>query len=305
MEYRDQFTGLKDWGETAVTLGKFDGIHRGHKKLICRVLEKKAEGLQTVMIAFGSSRQMLYTKEERKKRLAAMGVDVLIDCPLDEKIRHMRAEDFVRGILAEQLHARYLAVGEDFRFGFERKGTPALLEKMGRELGFSVEILPDETDRGRKISSTYVREQLNEGNMPRVNELLGEVFSVTGEVLHGRGLGHRKLFPTTNLVPPREKLLPPNGVYVTVSDFGDCRYGGITNVGYKPTVGGEEFIGVETYLFHCAEDLYGRKSTVYFLEFLRAEQKFRSLEELKKQLKEDISRGMEWFAKNRSRTGSI
>ena len=295
MDYRKEITDLNGFGQTAVTLGKFDGVHRGHKKLICRVLEKKAMGMETVLFAFGTSRHMLYTREERKEKLASMGVDVLIDCPLDEHIRHMRAEDFVTQILVDRLHARYLAVGRDFRFGYERKGTPGLLQEMGDSLGFSVDILDDEMDRGRKISSTYVREQLNEGNIPKVNELLGEVFSVSGEVLHGRGLGHRKLVPTTNLVPPREKLLPPNGVYVTISDFGGKRYRGITNIGYKPTVGGEEFIGVETYLFHCAEKLYGRKSRVYFLEFLRPERKFDSLEGLKEQLKKDIAKGMAYF----------
>lgn len=298
MDYRDNIKNLSGFSQTAVTLGKFDGIHRGHKKLICRVLEKKAEGCEAVIFAFDVSKHMLYTRQERKDRLGKMGVDCLIECPLDEHIRHMQAEDFVREILVKRLHVRYIVVGEDFRFGHERRGNPALLETMGQEFGFSVEILSKEMDRGREISSTYVREQLNEGNIPKVNELLGEVFHATGEVLHGRGLGHRKLLPTTNLVPPREKLLPPNGVYVTVSDFGDKQFGGITNIGYKPTVGGEEFIGIETYLFHCNENLYGRKSKVYFLEFLRPERKFDTIEELKGQLKTDIAKGMSYFQKS-------
>ncbi|MGI6069045.1 MAG: bifunctional riboflavin kinase/FAD synthetase [Blautia sp.] len=303
MDYRDNITDLSGFTQTAVTLGKFDGIHRGHKKLICRVLEKRAEGCETVIFAFDVSKHMLYTKQERMEQLARMGIDCLIECPLDEHIRHMRAEDFVRDILIEKLHVRHIVVGDDFHFGYERKGNPSLLEEMGKKAGFSVEILPKEMDRGREISSTYVREQLNEGNIPKVNELLGEVFHATGEVLHGRGLGHRKLLPTTNLVPPREKLLPPNGVYVTISDFGDKRFGGITNIGYKPTVGGEEFIGIETYLFHCNENLYGRKSKVYFLEFLRPERKFDSLEELKRQLKTDIAKGMSYFQKSGGQNG--
>lgn len=297
MDYRKGITSLDGFGKTAVTLGKFDGIHRGHKKLICRVLEKKTEGMEAVLVSFDASRHMLYTKQERRERLEKMGLDCMIECPLDEHIRHMHAEDFVREILVKRLHVRHIVMGADFRFGFERKGTPALLEKMGKEAGFTVEVLAKEMDKGREISSTYVREQLNEGNLPKVNELLGEVYSVSGEVLHGRGLGHRKLLPTTNLVPPREKLLPPNGVYVTISDFGDKQFGGITNIGYKPTVGGEEFIGVETYLFHCDENLYGKKSQVYFLEFLRPERKFSSLSELKIQLKTDIKEGMSYFKK--------
>lgn len=305
MDYRNNIRELSGFGRTAVTLGKFDGVHRGHKKLICRILEKKAEGLETVIFAFDASRHMLYTKEERRERLAKMGIDCLIECPLDEQIRHMTPRAFVKDILVDCLHVAHIAVGEDFRFGYERKGNPQLLLQMGKEEGFTVDVFPKEMDRGREISSTYVREQLNEGNLPKVNELLGDVFFVTGEVLHGRGLGHRKLFPTTNLVPPREKLLPPNGVYVTISDFGEKRFGGITNIGYKPTVGGEEFIGVETYLFHCKENLYGKKSRVYFLEFLRPERKFDSLLQLKEQLKKDIAKGMAYFEKSSRQNSSF
>ena len=131
--------------------------------------------------------------------------------------------------------------------------------------------------------------------MDKVAELLGEYFSTTGEVLHGRGLGHRKLMPTTNLVPPKEKLMPPNGVYITKSRFGDQQFHGITNVGYKPTVGAEEFLGVETYLFHCDQNLYGQKSVVSFLKFLRPERRFDSLEKLKAQLMADIEKAQNYF----------
>ena len=280
----------------AVTLGKFDGVHRGHRKLVDSILEKKEEGATAVLFAFISSSQAIYTSEERSKLLEKMGVDVLLECPLNEKIRNMRAENFIKEILVGDLQVTHVAVGEDFRFGHKRKGTPELLMEYGKKYGYTVDVVSEEMDGNRKISSTYIREELRHGNMQKVNALLGSDFHVTGIVQHGRGIGHKMLFPTTNLVPGEEKLMPPNGVYVTLSRFGDQVYQGITNVGYKPTVG-ERFIGVETYLFDCEENLYGQECVVSFYKFLRPEQRFDSFEALKEQMEVDILRGREFFVK--------
>lgn len=279
---------------SAVTLGKFDGIHRGHQKLVEKILEQKEEGAKAVIFAFVASSQMIFTCRERERFLEEKGVDVLLECPLDDRIRHMKAEAFVREILVGTLHAAYVAVGEDFRFGFERKGNPKLLLELGRKYGFTVEILPKEMHGSRKISSTYVREELKRGNMEKVTSLLGRHFSVEGIVEHGRGMGHKLLFPTVNLVPPAEKLMPPNGVYVSLSRFGDRVFEGITNVGYKPTVG-EKFLGVETFLFDCDEDLYGQECVVEFLKFQRCEQRYPSFEALRNQMQKDVANGKQYF----------
>lgn len=295
MDYHKKIDNIDRSGRSAVTLGKFDGLHLGHRKLIGRILEQKKLGLEAVVFAFDQGNRMILSYEERVRKLERLGVDCFLECSLEGRLRHMAAEDFVKKILVDRLHVGYLAVGRDFHFGYQRKGNPQLLQKMGEEYGFSVEVVPDEMDGRRKISSTYVREQLNEGNMEKVAQLLGESFATTGEVLHGRGLGHRKLMPTANLVPPKEKLMPPNGVYITRSRFGTQVFEGITNVGYKPTVGQEEFLGVETYLFRCDQNLYGQKSEVSFLKFLRPERKFESLEKLKMQLTEDVKKGEKYF----------
>ena len=229
---------------SAVTLGKFDGIHRGHRKLIQKILDQKAEGAQSVVCAFESSSQMILSHRERRKLLEYMGVDILLECPLDDRLRHMKAENFVKEILVGDLNAVYVAVGEDYRFGYERKGNAALLQTFGKKYGFTVEILPKEMDGHRKISSTYIREELKKGNMEKITELLGCDFFLDGVVEHGQGLGHKVLFPTVNLIPPSQKLMPPKGVYATTSEFGGQRYEGITNVGFKPTVGGQ-FLGAE------------------------------------------------------------
>ena len=136
--------------------------------------------------------------------------------------------------------------------------------------------------------------------MEKVEDLLGRPYFLAGEILHGRGLGHRMLLPTTNMIPDPDKLMPPNGVYVTVSHFDNQVYGGITNIGCKPTVGGESFIGVETYLFDCSQDLYGKPCKVEFLHYLRPEHKFPSLEALKTQLLKDAQQGKDFMDKNQN-----
>ena len=280
----------------AVTMGKFDGIHRGHQKLVEKIKERKALGEQAVLFAIDASSNMILTSQERASLLERMGVDVLVECRLDDRIRHMRAENFIKEILMGDLGASYVVVGEDNRFGFERKGTPELLKEFGRKYGFSVDILSKEMDGKRKISSTFIREELKKGNMEKISSLMGMDYFVEGDVVHGRGMGHKVLLPTTNLVPPKSKILPPNGVYVTISYFDGRTYGGITNIGCKPTVG-ESFIGVETYLFDCDEDLYGKKCRVDFKKFLRPEKKFPSLEALKARLLADAENGRAFFQK--------
>lgn len=293
MEIVDQFPRLSD---CAVTMGKFDGIHCGHRKLIREILEYKKENhTPAVVLAFVSDRKTILTKEERRRLLEKMGVDILLECPLDERFRHTKAEQFIRQILMGDLHTSCVVVGEDFRFGYERKGTPELLRRYGVEFGYETRIIPKEMDGNRKISSTFIREELSRGNMYKVTELLGRNFFVAGTVEHGRGMGHKKFFPTTNLVPDRQKLMPPNGVYVTKSRFGDAEYAGITNVGYKPTIG-ESFLGVETYLFDCDRNLYGQDCVVDFYRFLRPEKKFPSFEALKSQIARDIQAGKDYFS---------
>lgn len=282
---------------SAVSLGKFDGLHRGHQKLIQHVLEQKKQGLQAVIFTFeknptrilsGLSGQNIMTNEERKRMLGNAGIDHLLECPFVPEISHMEPETFVEEVLVRQIRAAFVAVGKDFRFGFQRRGDYRLLQEMGSRLGFQVEVIEKEQSHGRDISSTYVREALHEGNIPLANELLGYFYFVSGEVLHGRQIGRTLGLPTTNLIPPSDKLLPPNGVYLTrtITEEGD--FYGITNIGYKPTVGGETHKGVETFLFDFSGDLYGKHLKVEFLEFERPEQKFQSLDELKARILSDV-----------------
>lgn len=281
---------------TAVSLGKFDGLHQGHRLLIDRILKKKQEGLASLIFTFDfGERPALTLPEERRELLRREHLDYLVECPFVPALSHMEPEDFVRKVLKEQLHARYLAVGTDFRFGYKRRGDYRLLQEMSASCGFQVEVVEKACWQGREISSTFIKEELEQGHMEQVNQLLGYAYSVTGEVLHGRQIGRTLGLPTTNLLPKEQKLLPPNGVYATRTLIAGEVFEGITNIGYKPTVGGETRKGVETYLFDLDRNLYGETIQVQFYGYERPERRFPTLEALKAQIESDVVWGQEFF----------
>ncbi|MDO4522669.1 MAG: bifunctional riboflavin kinase/FAD synthetase [Eubacteriales bacterium] len=296
MKYLEGFMDFHMDRDTAVTLGKFDGLHRGHQQLIRRVCGKEQEGLASMVITIwpDPKANALLTLGEKKERLRELGVSWWIDCPFLPEISHMSPEAFVQEILIERLRAKYIAVGRDFRFGYQRQGDCELLKRLQKKLGFELEIVEKETCNGREISSTYVKEALEQGEMELVQELLGYPYSIQGEVLHGRRIGRTLGMPTTNLIPSVRKLLPPNGVYATKTLWNGKWYPGVTNIGYKPTIG-EMFRGVETYLFDFDNDLYGQMIEVQLYGFERPEQKFDSIEILKEQMQRDIEFGKEYF----------
>ncbi len=297
-------TGTYDFmSETpcVITLGKFDGLHRGHKKLLERVIDLAGEKKVTsVMFTFEVSpytltrdnrHRALLTNKERRQLLEETELDWLIECPFDEHMMHMEAEDFVRELLVKRLKAVCLVVGADFRFGHERKGDVSLLQRMGREYGFTVEALDKEMYEGQEISSTLIRECILKGEMEKAADMLGYPYFFQGEIIKGRQIGRTLGIPTTNLMAEDTKVLPPFGVYATRSSIGEQEFGGVTNIGIKPTVQ-ENFVGVETHLFSCNLNLYGNMEKVELLHFQRRERKFDSLEELKAQILADGKNAM-------------
>lgn len=288
---------------SVVTLGKFDGLHRGHDKLITRTLELGKKGYDTVVFTFDVSplvklgtriTRTLLTNEERKVLLERKRIDCLIECPFVPELIQMEPEDFMREVLAVQLRAAYVIVGPDFHFGYKRKGTPELLKKLGHRYGFEVEILDKEMEEEREISSTWIRETLREGRIEKVNHLLGYPYFVKGKVVHGRQLGRTWGLPTINQIPENGKLLPPFGVYASKTYINGEEFYGISNIGVKPTVE-VPFAGVETYLFECNENLYGKEAWVEFYHFVRPECKFDSVEELREQIQRDAQAGRNFF----------
>lgn len=280
---------------SAVTLGKFDGLHLGHQKLIEQIKRQKLSGLSSIvfMIAPPDVPRLL-TKSEMYQKLEDLGADCLIECPYIPEVLSMRPEQFLEDVLIRKLKARYLAVGTDFRFGYQRSGDADFLVRMQEQYPIHVDVIHKECLDGREISSTYVREAMANGNMELAAKLLGYPFFISGTVRHGKQLGRQLGMPTLNLIPPSEKLLPPNGVYYTRTHYNGNVYRGITNIGSKPTVDGS-FIGAETYLYDFSDDLYGKEITVELLSYRRPEQKFHSVDELKTQMQKDILSGKEYF----------
>ena len=284
---------------TAITLGKFDGIHKGHQKLMHQILEKKTLGLKSVVFTFGQmpgtvfygKGRTILTRIERQNHLEKMGIDYMIECPFVQEIIRMEPEQFIEEILVKQLHVKYIAVGPDFRFGHNRKGGCSLLKRMASVYGYEVEVFDKECFDEKVISSTYVRHMLETGEMETVKNLLGYPYYVSGTVVHGHAIGRKLGIPTINLIPDDEKMLPPNGVYLTKTLFAQGERFGITNIGVKPTISGEEAKGIETHLFDFDGDLYDEELIVEFYAYNRGEKRFESLEALKEQLSKDVAWG--------------
>ncbi|BBF42886.1 riboflavin kinase [Lachnospiraceae bacterium KM106-2] len=298
------------FSNSIVTLGKFDGLHKGHQLLINHITKNTNEYLHSVMFTFSlhpsnlfsnSEIKLVYTKEEKIKRLEQLGIDVLIAYPFTKETACQEAEDFIKEILVGKLDAKVIVVGSDYRFGHNRRGNVAMLEKFASVYGYEVFCYDKVLYDGEEISSTRVRKEVKEGNMELVTELLGRPYSFFGKVVHGRQIGRTLGMPTTNLVPGPNKLIPPRGVYASYVLVDGVRYESVTNIGLKPTVGGENKEGVESFIFDFCGDLYGKEIEVMLLKHQRSEKKFESLEALKEQIQSDINETKEYFNKTKSR----
>lgn len=305
---------FSDADGTAVTIGKFDCIHRGHKRIISALKAKETEGLQSLVFIFSGSPRIviqgedrfkgrnLITSEERISVLREQGVDFLFEKKFDRDFMNVSAEEFVR-FLVEKLKMRYIAVTKEFRFGKENKGSAILLQEFSSKFGFSLDIIPLlKNPDGTVISSSLIRESLKEGRVDYVNEMLGYEYFIMGRIVRGMGMGKRKLsYPTINMLPPDEKLLPKVGVYVTRVQVAGRSYFGMTDIGVKPTVDqseGERRITVETHIFDFSGYIYDETAKVSFLYYLREEEKFPDLSTLQEQITRDEKNAREWIKEN-------
>ena len=288
---------------SAVALGKFDGVHLGHRRLLGQVLAQKERGLQAVVFTFdtsaasffGGDEKELSTREEKRAVFSGMGIDVLIEFPLNRDTAATQPLDFLSRYLAKQMRTAYLCAGPDVSFGKGGAGDYALLARYAEHFGYQVELIEKVRVKGEEVSSTRVREAVRAGNMQDVTLMLGAPYSVSGRVVHGRALGRTLGMPTANLLPDAVKLLPPNGVYYSRAFLNDRSYRGITNVGCKPTVSEEQVVGVETYLYDFEGEIYDRDMTVELLAFRRPERTFDSVEALRRQIEEDVESGRNAF----------
>jgi riboflavin kinase/FMN adenylyltransferase len=280
-----------------MTIGNFDGVHLAHRELIRRTVAHAREiGSPAVVLTFSphpiryfSPKARFYeitTMEEKAARMEELGIDVLVVESFDGEIGGMMPEDFARTILRERMRARIVTVGYDFTFGKNRTGSPAMLARFGREMGFTVDVVPPLLRGGAIVSSSRIRELLLAGRVREAEELLCRPYKVAGPVVRGTARGRKLGFPTAN-VQFTQELLPLPGVYVIDAGTGGALYRGVANVGFNPTFG-ENSLGVEAHLFDFRGDLYGRELTVWFRDRIRDERKFQSVDELVRQIEKDV-----------------
>ena len=286
---------IQDIEKTAVALGNFDGIHKGHQVLIKKAVKTAEEkGVKSAVFTFsnhprnviaGNSvvRNIIY-EDEKIEILEEMGVDYLFSISFEE-IMKLSPQDFVDKVLIERFRIDTAVCGFNFTYGYKAAGTADMLRGMaaGR---FDVAVVDPVKVNGQVVSSTLIREKIMNGDVEAVPELLGRNFTIRGTVIHGNEIGRTIGFPTCNIVIDESMAALPNGVYMTYCYVEGVKYCSITNVGNKPTIG-EYGKNIETNIFNFNEDIYDKKITVEFLKKIRDEQKFDDLEALKKQIHDD------------------
>ncbi len=320
---------------TAVALGNFDGVHRGHQKVIQPILQVSGASLplngqsesnlvnlpnlktschpqpdtQTgriyaTMATFsphpreffsGHALKLLTPRSEKVEQLDSLGIEQLVLLPFDRELASLSPHDFVEKILVKYLQVTHVSVGEDFHFGYRRSGTSKELQAIASTYGIDVTIVPLQTCEGERISSSLIRQSLEEGDIPKANRLLGRNYTLNGMVVQGQQLGRTIGFPTANLQIPPEKFLPRKGVYcVRVHSASLSCHWGVMNIGERPTVQGTS-LTIEIHLLNWSGDLYGQTLTVSLEQFVRPEQKFASLDALKTQIQADCEVARAFF----------
>ena len=290
--------------KTAIAIGKFDGIHRGHKELLKCLENAKKTGLKTAVFTFFPSPaaffsneelQELTTREEKRVLFEEMGIDYLVEYPFCRKTADVAPERYVKEFLLDKMNGVLIAAGEDVSFGRGGRGDRRLLESLSSQYGFRLEIIQKLKYQEREISSTFVREEILKGNMEKAGELLGEPYFVSGRVKQGKKLGRRLGMPTANLYPAKDKLLPPNGVYFSRVKVKGKEYFGVTNIGNRPTVEDGNRISVETFLFNFEGKIYGEFLKISLLHFTRPERRFENVEQLRDAVYENIQEAKAYF----------
>ena len=283
---------------TVLSIGVFDGVHRGHRELL-RTLQQRAYdgGMLSGVITFknhprtvvapDTSVTYITSVEERLRLLKLSGVDMVIPLTFDIGLSRLQAHEFT-SLLKDKLNMKSLVIGYNFAMGYRRQGTPERLTEIGHEQGFSVNIIDAITTDDERISSTIIRETLSAGNVDKASKLLGRHFSFDGQVIHGDARGKALGFPTANLAITKDRLVPGNGIYVCWVTVDDKRYMAATNIGTRPTFGDNERI-IETFILDFDADIYGNSIKIEFIQRLRDELPFQTTQALIDQMNIDVS----------------
>jgi riboflavin kinase/FMN adenylyltransferase len=297
------FHSIKDFSttkKTILTLGTFDGVHLGHQKILERIIDNTANNkYESLVLTFfphprmvlqeNSEIKLLNTMEEKVYLMENMGIQNLVIHPFDTVFSQLTAEEFVRTVLVNQFDIHKIIIGHDHRFGRDRTANIDDLISFGKQYGFEVEQISVQEINDLSISSTKIRKAISQGNMPLANEYLGYDYFLSGTVFKGKQLGRTIGFPTANIkIEEDYKLIPHNGVYAVKSIINQKTIFGMMNIGFNPTVSGEK-LSIEVHFFDFDTDLYEQKIKVSILKYIRAEQKFDSVDLLTEQLEKDKS----------------
>ena len=291
----------------AITIGTFDGVHIGHRKILEKVINHaKNSNLKSAVLTFfphprmvlqkDANIKLLNTIEEKKWILEKMGLDILVIHPFTKEFSRLTATEFVRDLLVNKLKAKRIIIGYDHRFGRNRIANINDLIAFGNTLDFSVEEIPAQEIDEVSVSSTKIRKALEQGDVETANSYLGYEYMLTGTIKKGKGLGRKIHFPTANVnIEETYKLIPKNGSYIVKSKIHEQDVFGMMNIGYNPTVNGTSKT-IEVHFFDFDENLYGEKLQIDLLSRLRDEKKFASLEELKSQLAKDKEKSLQFIS---------
>lgn len=301
MEVFYSIEDIHNIGKTGIALGNFDGVHIGHKKLIKNAVDTcKKKGIASVVLTFANhpkNAKQILSWEEKKKIIESLGVEYLVALKFDDHFQKMPAENFIINILLGQLNMQTAFCGFHYHFGYKALGTTDLLEEMSKQYGYELNVLDPVTVEGNLVSSTKIREYISEGKMEKASQLLGRRYSLEGTVIHGRQIGKQIGFPTANFLIDKNRVIPPNGVYITKCLVNNKEWNSITNIGVKPTVGGDKRL-IETYIINFDEEIYDEVITVYLYKNIRHEMKYEDLEALKKQINLDVIAARKYHARN-------
>ena len=291
-----------------LTIGNFDGVHRGHLALFDKVktLARDIQG-QSVVMTFephpikvvkpGNGPPLITPAEQKLKLIAEAGIDVILCLPFNTEFAAISAKDFVNELLVKKIGVKEIVVGYDYSFGAGRQGNIDFLRKMGEELGFKVHVVEPIHLNDTLVSSTSIRNLVKEGNLSEAKRLLGRNYQITGIVKIGMGRGGKILgFPTANLIPVDE-LIPKKGVYAVKAYIYDKEYNGVCNIGVNPTFGGTA-LSIETHVLDFSGDIVGEKFTIKFISRLRDEKTFNSKDELAAQIEKDVVKAREILEMN-------
>ncbi len=284
-----------------VTIGTFDGVHTGHRFILDHLRNRASElGGESVAVTLWPHPQivlnrglpqfrLLHSREEKLRELGKTGIDHLVIIPFDSSIAALTACEFTQQYLVGRLGIEVLMVGYDNRFGRDRKGDPEGLAKCAEENRFRIEKLPEFQSGSGRISSTSIREAISEGRLEDAGRMLGYAYYLEGVIVEGNHVGRKLGFPTANIHPMHPyKLIPMNGVYAIRAELGGTLYGGMLNIGFRPTLDSDSAVKtIEAHLFGASGDFYGEHVVVHFVKRIRDEMRFKGIEELKRQLEKD------------------